>query len=712
MAIQNDNDARALAAMLQSGEISGEGADRAFADLAAYDAARQTPRGVLTPVSTDQAANRARREAALDQQTEQNVRLSQGAVQGIPEGARRLWGGAKQLGANLKDSWDLLMYGKPYVDRDPNTGQDLGLSKTSAGYKATVEEYARRKVAALEAEASGASPETFGGSAATTEAVAQAALPSAAVRGLAGPGTTVFGGMWRESLSGLAGNAIAFDARTGEVNPVVANLMAGGLPAVMAFGTGLVPGVSNVFARATREAVEGSPTDLAYRSGKAAMPDVDYTLGQRTGVPLAITLEQQAFNSKLQRFYREQTDKVMASVSKTMTNIPALATSKSGAWSGAVQKAGDDLQSLRKSMNAQWEAGMNQVRTLAGNSAYFPTKELGGRVQAELANSGSAAKLRNLVKDDTAPVREALDSIMNVLGPADTMLTRGITPGDASDLLIGLNRLSKSENAEVRGFAARTAEALKADLDGLQQAGSGLSPAAKQLLTTRADYKQAAQQLDALRMNAAYRMLGVGQKLQVGQRPTSDMLVSNFQRLGPTEQKEAVAWLQANAPELLPVMKNELVGAATRRTGATRAAVESRYDLDNLTKVLLTDDVLGSPMWTKAERARLAGVADGLSVINNYRPNLAGRPSGSPTGPSDVVINIVSRAAPFVARTATRIMTGTHGADFITDPRVYEALTTIKNTTGHSNLAARIALLELMQAEYNPDLEPAPTQEQ
>lgn len=624
---------------------------------------------------------------------------------GVAEGVARLGGAAKRIGGGLQDMYNMFVKGKPYFD--PNAKQYL---PPSAYNKAAVEESARQKLSELEAIESGIDPNLRGFAAGAVE---NAALAAGAEFAGASRATTLTGNMLRQAAAGGAQAAIQSDTDAGDALTDVA--VGATLPGLVGAFAGFSQAVRNTVARGIKTRVEGSRTDDAVAGAKAVLPNFEPTLAQRTGIPELKTLEQAAYNSKLVKTYADQNDKLVQDISTVLHQPIAPGQDLDTDFEVTRSIAKGKLDQMVSNRIALWENGMANVRGKIPKTGpkNVPAQHLVQQYVKERADMENV--LRNM--GTTKLNRRALNELDKVLTPTgkpgfQQPVNAGIGVDSFADLLQGLTKVERdTTDPSVRAFARRMRSAMDKDLKNLASYNGPAKPAVDELLQVRAEYQRAAALERLTKASVTYKLLGVGQKKGT-EIPTSDELVSNFEKFSPEKQEKFRIWAQQNSPDILNTMRNKIVRDAVRNSKTITEARDSQVSLSQLTDSLFDAkrgyDIRTSGLWGPVDKAKFEGIKDALRVIENQRT--ANRGAGTAVKAEDIAINLASRSVPFLSRQTARILFGARAADFLTDPKAYEYLTTIRKTGGPTQLAARMALMEYLQDEYEaaPTDQPSP----
>lgn len=624
---------------------------------------------------------------------------------GVMEGLRLLKGGAKQLSAQVQDAWGMFTKGTPYSYERVTRGLDgqvvkreKGLRDDSRTLPVIATELVRQQVQQEVDRDRGINIPSRDVAAGATQLGSLAIGPELALP----KATTLSGAMLKNSAAGGIGNAAMFDA---EPSALDAGVAVGAGP-VLATLTGLVPATKNMIGRALRRASTGSRTAAARDSAQAVLPNVEYSLAQRTGIPELVTLERRAFNDKLQNFYADQTDKFVADTVKALKQPMKAGQTLENDFINARTQADRALKALKLNASNSYERGIKEAKdlssrvTMGGQAVPVPTPEFGKQVSTVLEQARGMAQ-RGLQNPLPEKYMRNLEKVS--AGGA-------VTPKDLADVLQDLTLLQKdTSNPVAQALASRMRGALDNDLDALEaQLGASRSnpttPAIddslKKILDTRSEYRRAMEASRLLSDSASYKLLGVGED----GADASDLL-AKLKGMNPEKRNSIRTFMEQNSPDLLVSMKDAAVRDAVARAGTIRAAADSQQSLSQLTEALFDPktgfDIRTSGIWNADELTKLEGIKDGLRTISNNRPNMGG--AGTPITPEDTAINIISQHAAFVARYLTRVLMSRDGARFFADPRVYERMSKInRSTTGSaSNMVARAALLDLLQTDYS-----------
>lgn len=627
-----------------------------------------------------------------------NAQAGRDMYYGGIEGAKRLWSGLKQTGAEVKDAYNLFVKGKPthterairapdgtLIERDHSMRDDTATKPVIA------EELVRRQLAEAEDMEKGASKGGRNAMAKTVELGTLALAPEAAL-----PRATTFtGAMLKNSAAGGIGGGLEFDAGGGN-NALIG---AGAAP-VLGAVPALIPAIKNYVGRALSRVSREGRTAARVANAGSALPNVDYSLAQVTGVPELKTLERAAYDSKLVNFYADQTDKFVADTVSALRQPMKPGQDLANDFVAARAKADTSLRNFKRAANDNYEAGVMAARARAADDA--PT----ARIPVQKFTQEADAVMREVeglaARGHKGPMnRRQIEHMRKVLHKEERGLDGVVNVNELADALVDLTKMQKSDDATVRALGSRMRQALDDDLDALEGSSTfAADDATKELLETRAEYRRAQQLIGELSNSASYKLLGVADPQLFDATET----LATLKGFTPEKRASIRDFLNENSPDLLVSLKDATVRDAVKRAATIREAADSQQDLSQLMDGMFDAkngfDMRTSGLWNAEELKRIEGIKDGLRVISNNRPNVGG--AGTPIKPEDVAINLVSRHSAFVARQITRVLTSTKASQFFTDPRVYERLSKMNRTTTGSptNLIARAALLDLIADEY------------
>ncbi len=625
---------------------------------------------------------------------EQNQAQSLALATGVPEGLRRVAGGVKQFAGGLQDMYKAFVKGQPYYDPFKRKYE-----ASSSFNQATITEKSRQELSRLEAQEAGVNPGLRDAVAATTE---QAALGAAAEAGIASRATTLTGNIIRQGASGAAQSAVQFDADHNGSDVIV------GAAAPAAFGAfaGATNAIRNSAARTLNRLTKGSRTEAAIENAQKVLPNFEASLAQRTGIPEMQTLEQAAYNDRMVKFYADQNDKLVGDISTILQQPLKPGQDLNTDFVMAKATAQGKLDQMVQNRISLWENGMNDVRTLvpAKGPKNVPAQNVVAQFEKERDDMANVLRQMGTSKVNVR-ARRALEDLLTPQGPLANLQNpkqKGIGVDQFSDLLQGMTKLQReSTDPSVRAFATRMRRALDKDVLNLQSYQGPALPAVEKLLQVRTEYQRASELERLMKDSVTYKLLGVGQK-RGSALPTSDELVGNFSQFSPERQREFRSWAEKNSPDILNTMRNKTINEALMKSKTITEARDSQVSLEQLADALFDPkrgyDIRTSGLWSPSDQQKFDGIKDGLRVIANARSQ--GRGAGTSLKAEDVTINLASRSIPFVTRQLTRILFGSKAAQFMTDPRALEYLTTIRKTSGATQLAARMGLMELLQNEY------------
>ncbi len=602
------------------------------------------------------------------------VPLSLGS--GLVEGLQRVVGGGKQLYGAVSDYFTRL-------DK-----ADRGLKD-----KFTAQEMLRSAVSAAEAEQAGRIPEARSFAAGATQLGTLAVAPEAATP----RATTVIGALAKNFFSGAAGGALTFEPdedlqAEGIQGSKAGDALGGGL---LSAGIGLLPSlppaIKNVVGRGLARMSNEGRTAARVARMQSALPNTDVSLAQRTGVPELIYLEHRAYDLDQVNFFAKQTDDFIADTADALKQ--PLKPGQELASDAAIMKKvlDDDIKAFRRHASNVYEYGVSKAAATAAPDTTIPIDNFRNQIRSVLDDAKSYARVR-----ETPPIKkEYVDHLESLLQPDK----KSMTVKELSLTLKELTALQSSDDKIAKALGTRLRnQGLEADLDKLQTTPT-TDKAIDMLLQTRAEYRRISQAADAMSDAAVYKLLD-------GASEPGEM-IQRFSSYSPTKQASIRDFMSKNSPDLLRSLKQGVIDDAVAKSGVIREAADSQKSLDELQKTLFDGDVMRtSGLWNAKELQRIDGIADGLRVIKNARPNLG--TSGTPVAPEDVAINLISRSGPFMARFITRALTSARASQFFTDPNIYTLMTRMnRSTTGTAtNLAARAGLMSYLQENYPGEEQP------
>jgi hypothetical protein len=643
----------------------------------------------------------------LAQMQQQGQTGAKSMLSGMAEGGRLLKAGVSQLSSNVQDAWSFITKGKPYrfdkATRD-ETGKvvqrEQGYLDSSKALPTIANELIREQVQQESDREKGINIPDRDFSAGATQMGALALGPEAAL-----PRATTFtGALMKNAAAGSVGTAASFDADNNRMTDQA--IAAGTLPLLGSFQA-LAPAVKNMVGRALRRTATGSRTGAAVASAKAALPDVEYSLAQRTGIPELVTLERRAYDSREQNFYADQTDKFIAGTVKALQQPMKAGQSFADDFAVTRTQAEQSLKALRLNASNAYERGINSAKSLAnrvtqgGNAVPVPTPKFVEAMTQVFGDARNAASYKL-----ASPLPEGFMKKLEQISQG------GATkPADIADVLVQLTRLQKdTSNPVAQALASRIRGGLDDDLEGLAQQleqarakGQPTAPAIddslKTILDTRAEYRRAMQAAEVLGESAAYKLLGVGED-----GADASQALAKLKAMTPEQRGQVRTFMETNSPDLLVSLKDATVKDAVARAGTIRAAADSQQDVNQLLDAMFDPkrgyDMRTSGVWNSDELKKIEGIKNGMRTVANNRPGTSG--SGTPITPEDTAINLISQHSAFLARYMTRVLMSGQGSRFFVDPKLYERMLKInRSTTGSpSNLVARAALLDYLQTDY------------
>lgn len=666
-------------------------------DSSAMERIRETLRadreGGAAPAGTDISM-----QGMFQANAEQNREQSEALASGTLEAPKRIAGGLKQFAGGLQDMYNMFVKGKPYYN--PETRQYLD---SSAVKQATIVEAAREKVSELEAVDAGVNPKLRDTVASIQET---AALTAATEAGIARGATTLSGNLIRQATASGAQAALQFDAEGNKGTDIIVGASAQGAFSTLA---SLSSAVGNMVARGVGSRVAGSRTEQAVANAAAVLPNFKPTLAQRTGIPEIKTLEQAAYNSALVKTYADQNDQMVQDIASVLQQPVKPGQDLNTDFIRAREVAKVNLDKMVQSRIKLWEDGMSNVKGLTPKTGprNIPAQNLVQQFDKE--NTDMKNVLKNMgTTSVNAKARIALEGLLLPKNKLKDPTRTGIGVDKFADLLQGFSKLEReTTDPSVRAFARRMRGAMDKDVQNLSSYQGPALPAVQELLQVRTEYQRAAMLEKLMKDSTTYRLLGVGQK-KGAEVPTSAELLDRFSKFPTEMQKQFRAWAEQRSPEILNTMRDKVIKDAVQNSKTITEARDSQVSLDQLTDSLFDKnrgyDLRTSGLWGPSDQAKFEGIREGLRVIANQRTSARG--AGTAIKAEDVAINIISRSGPFVARQLARVFYGTKAANFLQDPRAYEYLTTIRKTSGPTQLSARMGLMELLQDEYDADSSP------
>lgn len=596
---------------------------------------------------------------------------------GVAEGAQRLKAGVLELAGGISD----------FFTRNDKAGR-------GAKEQFAAQEMLRHATAQMEAQDKGLDPQIREGTAAATQMGTLAVAPEAALP----RATTIMGALAKNFTSGGIGGALTFEPvnqETGEVGSKMDDALGGGLSsAAIGLPFSLYPAFRNLVGQGLARVAREGRTGARVANAESAAPNTNFSLAQRTGVPELAYLERRAYNLDQVNFFADQTDQFIADATHALGQ-PIRPNQTLGADAALFRRSMEEnIDGIRRGASNAYEYGLSRAATQAGPDTTVPIDNFRNVIREQLP---TIKAIKEATED--FPVSNAYIGKLERLSEAGN---KSLTVKELNEALRQLTALQKSSNPEAKAIATNLRNAgIERDLDALDQLPTQ-EPAIRTLLDTRAEYRRAMEAARALSDNAAYKLVGTDNPVE---------MVDAIKGFSRDKQETIRDFLAANSPDLLRSLKQGVVETAATRSGVIREAADSQLDLAKFQKELFDGDTFrASGLFTPQEVVRANAIADGLRVIQNNRPNFG--TAGTPIAPEDVSINLVSRSGPFLARLLTRALTGTQASRLFTDPNVYRAMTAINNSTTRDarNLAARAMLMTYLQEEY-PEAQSGPNQQ-
>lgn len=665
MPIQSTEEAAQVARLIQAGKITGAGKDAALADLRAFDTQQTSGAEDRRP---DAPAG-----TFVDPQTGQPVTTT---TPGAPKGGNWLTGGGQRMA-------------EPIIEAAEGVGDLVGSFATksaSADYKQMVD---KRRDAYYNAN-----PEDSR----TVNALAASAVP---IGGAAGATTRTEGYLMalarQMGIGAIAGGSQYTPEGGSKGMQIGAGALFGGL---MQGVGGALPAAKNLVARNIQKAESAFPriTEAvkeagSFFTGSAKVPEpAPYSVGQSTGAPNAIRLEQAAAGPEQQNLRASQFDQVRTrfneladqagNASKLDTSAPAVA----GAVNTTLRNTTLQMRSAR---NVGFQAGMQDVATLAGPSGgpgLVPLTNLTNAYESILRQDANAFNIHGT----TLPsgVEATLDSLKKAPGARVKIPTlQYILQGIGQDAPHGAGVFLTQADARTEMYRQQLKAALEKDIDtaGIKP---GTNAAFDKLQDVRKTYAQQSDQLRTLEDGALNKLFGSPDKLA-----TPQAALDAFHGMRSADQVTSVDLLSKNHPEVLDAMRaHQLRTAITDATG-NGPAKTSTFDLQKFNETMFGGDKANSPLWggnTDVEKAMRAG-ASHLRVLMNT-------PGGGPgmlVTPADVAMNLVSMNPIFASRLVSRIVYAGYGDKLLGTPEGLAAIRTLSNTSSRSRAAVSQAMTYL-----------------
>lgn len=596
---------------------------------------------------------------------------------GVTEGLARVKAGFQNVAANAKDVYDLFVHGKPMPSgRFPN--------ERSAHAKANADETLRRAIGKAQAQEQGVDLGERELLASATEGLALAGASELAVPMKA---TGMLGAMGKNAAMGATGAALASDPDDDSVKNDI--LIAAAAPPVLGLIPAFPAAVMNTIGKALRSGTS-QRTMRAMEEAKNVLPNVKYSLAQRTGIPEMATLEAGAYNSNLTKFYADQTDTAISDAVAALRQ-PIDADILSNKTISVKARIEQELRRIQNTASSQWESGLAEAARLANRvegGARIPVGNMRNQFdvlaqQAEdpLAHLESAGLKRSTV--------QTLRSITSGENP-------DISAQQLSSLLTGLTAMSKSTNGEARAVASKLRKSLDLDLDTLRDQGMlAADDATKAILDTRAEYQRAMAAKKMFAGEATRKLFNVGGEEAVN----PEQLLSSFSKMDSVRQASVRKFLSEFDPDTLVSLRSKVIQEAQRSAQVRGAAADSSQTVEAFQTALFGKEgtrLKTVGLWDAQDLEKFDQINKGMSVIMNHRPGFKG--AGTAIKAEDIAPNIVSLSGIFGARQFARFVMGNKADKLFTDPKFYEMFKTLnRSTTGSPiNLVARAAIIEAL----------------
>jgi hypothetical protein len=486
-------------------------------------------------------------------------------------------------------------------------------------------------------------------------------------------------------------------AAWGAAFPMAAQSIAGFVPTVR-------NAVANIVQRATQGRTAQAVRDAAqFFRGSQAVPDpAPYTIGQATGNPNLIRLENRARGPELTELNARQSDEAfarfdeLAREAERAAGAPATGTGITRAVNATVDRLD---QQMRNAKNRAWESGMARVRAAAsGSSTRIPLNNLQDEYRRILTEDANPFNFNGSVLP--RGVQEAFETLQNFR----TTTGRAMDPNIAGvqTILAGLGQdatrgaaILSAADRRLEMYRQRLFAAINQDLDAV---GALRDPAFIELQRTRQGYAVASQRLQRLEDDAINKLFGSEEAFA-----SPSATLEKFYRLAPDDQRYAMDILSRRAPRVVDAMQSHRLSTAlTAALEGGGPAQASRFNMDKFQRELFggRDGLKDSPLWDAATRARLLEGAAHLRTIQNSFGTIPS--GGSQVWPEELAINLVSRTPAFMARLATRAAYGRYGDQVLGTPEGLAALRTVTNVSRANPQAAAQAaswLLNLVNRE-------------
>lgn len=680
--IESADEARQVAQLITSGQLTGAPKDAAMAALRTFDAQTAPPQQ-----PSDRRAD-APSGTFVDPKTGQPVVTSQPS-----EGTGTLGDAGRRVLEPVRRSAEGLAQVATMLDPD-----------NGASYKAVTKAVDTRRSAY-----NAAHPEDSS----TVNDLMAGAVPVAGAGGEATAATGFLKSLARRMFSGAAISGTQYVPEGGSR---AENMAAGGLFGGLAHTiTGALPGIRNSVSRIITKSNQNRArvADVAnaardFFDPNTAPSPAPYTVAQQTGSPALTRLEQKAYGPVLQELHAQQADQAAARFTELADQ--AGATAKIIPKSQDVANAVNDtltttVRGMRATRSNAFTSGMSEVAALSGpggGPGVVPLTNLTNAYESIIAQDSNAFNIHGA----TLPsgVQATLDALRKAPGAKVKVPTlQYIMQGLGQDAPHGAGAFLPIADARLEMYRNQLKDALAKDIDG---AGlkTGTNPAFTKLQDVRKTYAQQSDQLRTIEDGTLNRLFGDPKALA-----EPGAALDRFYSMRSSDQVAAVDLLQKNHPEVLDAMRAHRINTSVTDATAAGAAKNSAFDIEAFNKSMFGGDAKNSPLWGNdltSQKVR-AGAAH-LKVLLNAGP---GGP-GSPVGPEDVAINLVSMTPAFIARAVTRVVYGSQGDKLLGTPEGLAALRTLVNVSSRKSAAGAQALAYIVGLSQQPSQNAQPGTQQ
>ena len=515
-----------------------------------------------------------------------------------------------------------------------------------------------------------------------------------------------------------------------------------------------LPGLRNVFSRAAQKAMDnptaeamGNMKAMHERAGFAGMEEY-FTLGQRTGDPTILALENNISGRAAQEFYNKQRQEFARRIEKMLPGKEGV-PSEMGVAAKAVFKQADT--SIQGRASADYGRGLAEASNLARAETEVLKPQLSNlratlnRIVAERgpgwlnefppAAVADARKIDSVVRaadgaEELARAQAAYRAAQDKLGKAmwaadrnkvmDEIQAAGLEynnllsarlaaglPADGLSVqnLVDLHRSAKTLQAAVYNGSTNAVDmanyragrellnAVDADLNEISRD----SPAWAKFKQTRANYRAAMLEREMLQASALGRAFG---KDFHPDDPRA--MFESLLRQTPGEQAKTVDLLKTMAPELMGDIKSWKL-ADTQRRMVDMAEKGNVSAVDPATFIReLTDgnDVVGRLFWSDDELQRIrAGIGAARTILTSGQGAVRARP----VEVERVGMAVQSRNPTFVTGQMWKLLGRGKMEKMLFTKEGISDLLTLANTTSASKQAVARAVERLTLLAEEPD---------